>query len=253
MKKTALILFLLLPAVLLGQKGHYIFKIQKPEPQICLAAIDSIYWDYESVPVSALLHPGKIEIIGNCGDSAKVVRFDMALGINGIFMEMTSNSDSLTMKMRDSLARVSPGGYVIFKDIQYATIDKQIHSIEGLSVKIGTNGTNINKKLHYPFYIAALGGLWRDTTLTRNILLQTGKLEPYRPNSDSSKIISFIADIGINGILNSYTSNSKYLTKQMVAKIKQLPQGSYIIFHNIMMRLPNGNIRIAIDFEIRFI
>jgi hypothetical protein len=250
MKKTILILTLLLSTLLVAQKQRTnTFKIKKQQPEICIVAIDSNYWD-ETTSKEELLKAGKIELVGNFGDSIRIIGFSLSLGVNGTFWDLISVNDSLTTQMRTKLMMAEDGSYIIIKNIECQTKSGKKEASKGLALKIDSKHKTINKKLHYPILLACLSGYSIDS-IPKSELLRIGKIELQSDLSDSSKIIGFTINIPQNGIFIPYSSPNEYLTKEMIEHILTMPNGAYVEFRNIRCRLSNGKIKLLKNLDIQ--
>ncbi len=246
--RKLLFILMLLPAILFGQNKNT-FKVKKQQPEIYVAAIDSNYWD-NSISIQELLKAGKIQLLSNYADSARITRFTLSAGVNGNFYDWVSNNDSLTSRMRAKLIDVADGAYIIIKDIQIQTRRNQRRNINGLALKIDSKHRTVNRRLHYPILQAGICGYLKDS-ISKSQLLQIGKIEFLGGDSDSTKILGFDLEIPQAGAFVVYSSQTEYLTKEMISHILQLAKGSYLVFDNIRCRLSNGTIRILKELDIQ--
>lgn len=253
--RNLVFILLLLPALVFAQqrKGVSTMKIKKKSTCPCLATLNGHYLD-DTLSKADFNAGTRIELAGNCGDSAKVVGFIVAMGLNATFFEMISDSDHFPKTVLDSIAKIKLKSYLIIKSVQCRSAGGQFSFANGMALCIDPlrkPKATINE--NQICILASINGLWGDMSMKPAELISAGKLTLMGDYPDSAKIIGFQMQLGMNGRFTTLTSYNEYFTNEMISTLKKAPTGAYIVIKDIKCTLPHEGIRLVNGLAIRLL
>lgn len=238
--KNLVFILLVFPILVFAQqrKGTSTMKIKKKTKCPCLTIFNGHY-DGDSLSLAEFNANSKIDLLGDCGDSAKIVSFVLAMAVSNRFVEMATTGDHFSKNMLDSISKISTKAFLIIKSIQCIANGGQLFYVPGMAFYIDSlRKPQLNMNQCTSCILATINGLWGDQTLKSDDIISAGKLTLTGDYPDSSKITSFQMAIAISGQFITFTSFSEYFTKEMLDNLKKAPRGTFIIIQHINCYLP---------------
>jgi len=94
------------------------------------------YWYCFSIKSDSLIAIGKLNLLGNYPDSAKITGFTMDCSRHNSIFKYYSANECLTSEMIKILKSVPPGTVISFKDIRLTTPDKRTTTLNNIVIQI---------------------------------------------------------------------------------------------------------------------